>query len=90
MIFRRSFDQAWAEIDTLAETALSGPSSLTIAELRILRFLPSHRSFREIAERLDVSVNTVKTQAHAVYRKLDAASRSEAVARASEAGLLGT
>jgi LuxR family maltose regulon positive regulatory protein len=90
VIFTRGFDQAWAQIDTLAETALSGPSSLTIAELRILRFLPSHRSFREIAERLDVSVNTVKTQAHAIYRKLDAASRSEAVARASSAGLLGS
>ncbi len=90
VIFQRCFEQAWAQIDTLAETALSGPSSLTIAELRILRFLPSHRSFREIAERLDVSVNTVKTQAHAIYRKLDAASRSEAVARASRAGLLGT
>ncbi len=90
VIFQRSFDSAWAQIDTLAETALSGPSSLTIAELRILRFLPSHRSFREIAERLGVSVNTVKTQAHAIYRKLDAASRSEAVARASSAGLLGS
>jgi LuxR family maltose regulon positive regulatory protein len=90
VIFQASFDRVWAQIDTLAETALSGPSSLTIAELRILRFLPSHRSFREIAERLDVSVNTVKTQAHAIYRKLDAASRSEAVARASTAGLLGT
>ncbi len=89
VIFQRWFDEAWAQIDTLAETALSGPSSLTIAELRILRFLPSHRSFREIAERLDVSVNTVKTQAHAIYRKLDAASRSEAVARARNAGLLG-
>ncbi len=90
VIFEPCFDQAWAEIDTLAETALSGPSSLTIAELRILRFLPSHRSFREIAERLGVSVNTVKTQAHAIYRKLDAASRSEAVARAASAGLLGS
>jgi LuxR family transcriptional regulator, maltose regulon positive regulatory protein len=90
VIFKRCFEQAWAHIDTLAETALSGPSSLTIAELRILRFLPSHRSFREIAERLDVSVNTVKTQAHAIYRKLDAASRSEAVAQASRAGLLGS
>jgi ATP/maltotriose-dependent transcriptional regulator MalT len=30
----------------------------------------------------------VKTQAHAVYRKLDAASRSEAVTRASQLGLL--
>ena len=89
-IFERWFDQAWGTLDSLAEDALAGPSTLTIAELRILRFLPSHRSFREIAERLDVSVNTVKTQAHAIYRKLDAASRSEAVARASEAGLLGT
>lgn len=89
VVFQRCFEQAWAQIDTLAESTLSGASSLTIAELRILRFLPSHHSFREIAERLDVSVNTVKTQAHAIYRKLDAASRTEAVARASRAGLLG-
>jgi LuxR family maltose regulon positive regulatory protein len=87
--FTRWLDDAWAHIDTLAETSLSGPSSLTIAELRILRFLPSHRSFKEIAGQLGVSANTVKTQAHAVYRKLGAASRSEAVARASQAGLLG-
>jgi LuxR family maltose regulon positive regulatory protein len=89
VIFQRWFDRAWAYMDTLAESSLSGPSSLTIAELRILRFLPSHRSFREIAAQLGVSANTVKTQAHAVYRKLGAASRSEAVSRASEAGLLG-
>jgi LuxR family maltose regulon positive regulatory protein len=88
-IFERWFDDAWEYIDTLAETSLSGPSSLTIAELRVLRFLPSHRSFREIAVQLGVSTNTVKTQAHAIYRKLDVASRSEAVARASQAGLLG-
>ena len=89
VIFSTWFERAWAYMDTLAESSLSGPSSLTIAELRILRFLPSHRSFREIATQLGVSANTVKTQAHAVYRKLGAASRSEAVARASEAGLLG-
>ncbi len=89
MIFGRWFDDAWSYMDSLAETSLAGPSSLTIAELRILRFLPSHRSFREIAAQLGVSANTVKTQAHAVYRKLGAASRSEAVARASDAGLLG-
>jgi LuxR family maltose regulon positive regulatory protein len=88
-IFRQWFDEAWAHMDTLAETSLAGPSSLTIAELRVLRFLPSHRSFREIAQQLGVSANTVKTQAHAVYRKLGVASRSEAVGRASDAGLLG-
>ncbi len=89
VVFSSWFDRAWAHMDTLAETSLAGPSSLTIAELRILRFLPSHRSFREIASQLGVSSNTVKTQAHAVYRKLGAASRSEAVAQAMEAGLLG-
>ena len=90
--------QQWSErialaqskgMDTLAEARLAGPSSLTIAELRILRFLPSHRSFREIGAQLNISTNTVKTQAQAIYRKLWAASRSEAVARATGAGLLG-
>jgi LuxR family maltose regulon positive regulatory protein len=89
VIFEHWFDEAWAYMDTLAESILAGPSSLTIAELRILRFLPSHRSFREIGTQLGVSANTVKTQAHAVYRKLGVASRSEAVARAAEAGLIG-
>ncbi len=89
VIFADWFDRAWGHMDTLTETTLAGPSALTIAELRILRFLPSHRSFREIAAQLGVSANTVKTQAHAVYRKLGVASRSEAVAQAIEAGLLG-
>jgi LuxR family maltose regulon positive regulatory protein len=62
--------------------------SLTTAELRVLQFLPSHLSIREIAERLFVSPNTVKTHARAVYRKLDASSRAEAVVRANETGLL--
>jgi LuxR family maltose regulon positive regulatory protein len=88
VIFERWFTDAWAYMDTLAEANLAGSSSLTIAELRVLRFLPSHRSFREIAMQLGVSSNTVKSQAHAVYRKLGASSRSEAVARASDAGLI--
>ena len=37
---------------------------------------------------MQLSINTVKTQAHAVYRKLDACSRTEAVARAQAVGLL--
>jgi LuxR family maltose regulon positive regulatory protein len=66
-----------------------GVASLTTAELRVLRFLPTHYAFHEIAERLHVSSNTVKTHVHAVYRKLDASSRSEAVINATSAGLLG-
>jgi LuxR family transcriptional regulator, maltose regulon positive regulatory protein len=63
--------------------------SLTMAELRILQYLPTHLSFREIGERIHISPNTVKTQAQAVYRKLDVSSRAEAVERAEKAGLLG-
>ena len=63
-------------------------SSLTAAELRLLPLLTTHLSFREIGERLYVSRNTVKTQAISTYRKLGASSRSEAVVRAAELGLV--
>jgi len=73
--------------------ALAAPdglgASMTSAELRILQFLPTHLSFREIGELTYVSANTVKTQANAVYRKLGVSSRSEAVTRARGCGLLG-
>ena len=65
-------------------------SSLTGAELRLLPLLTTHLSFREIAERLFVSRNTVKTQAISVYRKLGVSSRSEAIERATELGLFAT
>jgi LuxR family maltose regulon positive regulatory protein len=65
-------------------------SDLTPAELRLLPFLAGYLSFKEISERLGISRNTVKTQAIAVYRKLDVTSRSDAVARARELGLLGS
>jgi LuxR family maltose regulon positive regulatory protein len=50
--------------------------------------LSTHLSFREIGAELFLSANTVKTQAVSVYRKLGAASRSQAVARSRELGLL--
>ena len=42
----------------------------------------------EIATRLFISRNTVKTEAVSIYRKLSASSRSEAIERAVEVGLL--
>jgi LuxR family maltose regulon positive regulatory protein len=75
-----------AELATYA--GRSAPAPLTPAELRVLQFLPTHLSFREIGERTALSANTVKTQANTAYRKLDARSRSDAVARARELGLL--
>ncbi len=88
VILRVWLDEVWSKLDGLSASALGGPSSLTMAELRVLRFLPTHLSFREIGGRLHVSTNTVKSQVHAVYRKLDATSRSEAVEHASTIGLI--
>jgi LuxR family maltose regulon positive regulatory protein len=67
----------------------AGASSITAAELRLLPFLATHLSFREIGERVHVSRHTVKSQAIAVYRKLGVTSRSEAIERINEIGLLG-
>jgi LuxR family maltose regulon positive regulatory protein len=90
VVFERWFDDAWDQFDARAEMSLAGVATLTTAELRVLRFLPTHYSFQEIAERLHVSSNTIKTHVHAVYRKLGASSRSQAVAQATDAGLLGS
>jgi LuxR family transcriptional regulator, maltose regulon positive regulatory protein len=67
-----------------------GASSLTAAELRLLPLLETYLSFREIGERLFVSPNTVKTQAISIYRKLGVSSRSDAMRRAVELGLLAS
>ena len=88
VLLDRWLRQADADVGAFVGTAPRLPSSLTGAELRILQFLPTHLSFREIADRTFVSANTVKTQANAVYRKLDVRSRSEAVALARDLGLL--
>lgn len=65
-----------------------GPSSLSSAERRVLQYLPTHLTLADIADRLYVSRNTVKTQAIAIYRKLDVSSRGAAVDVARSVGLL--
>ena len=69
-------------------TGRPGVASLTTAELRLLGYLPSHLAFREIADRLFVSINTVKSQAISIYSKLGVSSRGEAIEAAVATGLL--
>ena len=64
------------------------PEPLTQRELTILRFLATSMSTLEIAGELCLSVNTVKTHLAAIYRKLPANRRREAVVRARELELL--
>ena len=65
-----------------------GTSTLTEAELRVLPYLATHLSFREIADRLFLSRHTIKSHAMAIYRKLSVTSRTGAVERAVALGLL--
>jgi LuxR family maltose regulon positive regulatory protein len=61
---------------------------LTERELVVLGLLPTQLSTREMGRELSVSVTTVRSQIQAIYRKLQASTRSEAVASARELGLL--
>ena len=72
----------------VASSTLAGSSALTAAELRMLPMLSTPLTFREIGERVFLSHHTVKTHAISIYGKLQASSRSEAVERAIEIGLL--
>lgn len=65
-----------------------GPWTLTAAELRLLAYLPTHLTFREIAQRMFLSPHTIKTQAMSIYGKLEVSSRREAIERAVEVSLL--
>jgi LuxR family maltose regulon positive regulatory protein len=76
-----------AVVDAAADHSL-GSTPLTTAELRVLRYLPTQLSFPEIAGGLFVSRHTIKTQALAVYHKLGVSSRTAAVDRARDLGLL--
>ena len=66
----------------------SGDSELSVREQGVLRYLQTRLSTREIAGELFISMNTLKSHTKSVYRKLDASSRSDAVARARAAGIL--
>ena len=90
------FDQAEADVERLSvmietvRATVPDGAHLTPAELRLLPFLATQLSFREIAEQLFLSVHTVKAQVTAIYRKLGVSSRTQAVERARSIGLLPT
>ena len=76
------------QVELAPGQSASADWSLTSAELRVLRHLPSHLSCREIADCLYVSPNTVKTHVRGIYRKLGVSSRGHAVECARGAGLV--
>jgi LuxR family transcriptional regulator, maltose regulon positive regulatory protein len=69
-------------------TARPRLEALTHGENRVLHYLPTNLSAREIASELYLSVNTVKTHQRHPYQKLGARSRTQAVEQARALGLL--
>ena len=61
---------------------------LTERELEILVLMADGLTNQDIADRLFISINTVKTHAKNIYSKLDVRNRAQAIVRAAEAGLL--
>lgn len=61
---------------------------LTDRELAILRALQGPLTQREIGAELFLSINTIKGYTQTLYRKLDVASRAEAVDRGRRLGLI--
>ncbi len=62
--------------------------ALTERELEVLRLFAAGMTSPEIAQHFVVSINTVKTQLKSIYSKLNAHSRTEAVTRARDLGII--
>jgi LuxR family maltose regulon positive regulatory protein len=82
-------------LEQIDQTLASAPrhrarmaAPLTQRELAVMRLLPTQLSTREIGRELSVSVNTIRSQVQAIYRKFEVTTRAEAVAHARELGLM--
>jgi LuxR family maltose regulon positive regulatory protein len=81
-------EQTEQTLRTAPGRRVEAAAPLTERELAVLRLLPTRLSNREIGRELYVSVNTVRSHVHAIYRKLGVATRAKAVTHARELGLL--
>ena len=77
---RLGIDNAGARHRTL-HTLKSQADPLTETEMKVLGALDSADSLNSIAEKLYISINTLKTHTRRIYRKLNVTSRDEAVER---------
>jgi LuxR family maltose regulon positive regulatory protein len=72
----------------LSQPAMAPVEGLSRSELRVLRYLPTNLTRREIAGELSISVHTVDSHIRRIYAKLGAADRTSAVQRGRELRLL--
>lgn len=84
----RLFRRAPAGEHFIPNTAAQTSLGISEREYEVLQHLAAGRSNKEIAAKLAVSPNTIKTHIARLYEKLNAARRTEAIAKARELGLI--
>ena len=80
-------DEVTAEAVAEAAATISA-ASISLAEARILRYLPTPLTFALIADKLGISRSAAKDRARRLYQKLGVHSRADAVTRARALGLI--
>src|ERR1019366_2037515 len=80
-------DQAAEEAGAEAAATVTA-ASITVAEARVLRYLPTRLTFALIADKLGISRSAAKERAERAYKKLGVHGRAEAVSRARALGLI--
>ena len=96
--YRQRVPTCWSYLDELLQASAESAQAmadtprliehLTEREHTVLRYLPSLMTYEEIAADLYVSLNTVKTHAYGIFRKLGVTGRRQAVRSARELHLL--
>ena len=83
--------RAWARVSATSVVSDASPGlveQLTSRERDVLSLVADGLSNREIARELDISEHTVKFHLASVFGKLGASSRTEAVRRGLQLGLV--
>jgi LuxR family maltose regulon positive regulatory protein len=96
--YRQRVPTSWSYLDELLQASAESAQvtvaiprlieHLTDREHTVLRYLPSLMTYEEIAGDLYVSLNTVKSHAYGIFRKLGVTGRRQAVRTARELHLL--
>ncbi len=88
IVFKNKHQSTATELP-LAEQIISAQHiDLSARELEVLQLMSKGCSNKEIAEKLFVSLNTIKTHTSNIYLKLEVGNRTQAIVKARELGVL--
>lgn len=88
LLLRATLDEQTSPAAPIARTLLSGIENLSERELEVLRLLAEGLNSGDIAERLNIAVETARKHIKNIYAKLDVHNRWQAIKRAEELTLL--